>query len=154
MRRKGGEVRKRSQEGLERGVNPWMGASMAYDPKGLFLQAMALIDQKPWIRLGAVTRSLGVERHTVEKAFRLNTGKSFRAVRHGSLCRRAVQLFSSRGSASNSEVAFALGYESERAFARFIRGSFGWTPSELRRRLRGSDRDARRIRVDASRSAI
>ncbi len=131
-----------------------MGASMAYDLKGLFLQAMALIDEKPWIRLGAVTRSLGVERHTLEKVFRLNTGGSFRAVRHGSLCRRVVQLFGSRGNASNSEVAFALGYESERAFARFIRDSFGWTPSELRRRLRGSDRDARRIRVVTSQYAV
>lgn len=126
---------------------------MTYDPKGLPQRAMALIDQKPWIRLGAVTGSLGVERHTLEKAFRLNTGKSFRTVRHELLCRRAVELFRSWGSASNSEVAFALGYESERAFARFIRGSFGWSPSELRRRLRGFERDARRIRVHASRRA-
>lgn len=126
---------------------------MTYDSRGLYRQAMALIDQKPWMRLGAITACLAVERHTLEKAFRLNTGKSFRAVRHELLCRRAVDLFESRGSASNSEVAFALGYESERAFARFIRGSFGRSPSELRRRLRSSDSDVRTIPVDAIRRA-
>jgi hypothetical protein len=39
-----------------------MGASLAYDLKGLFLQAMALIDQKPWIWFGAV---IGCERRRV-----------------------------------------------------------------------------------------
>jgi AraC-like DNA-binding protein len=110
---------------------------MAYDLAGLAKQAVALLKQKPGLGLVAVAEAVGAERHTVERAFQLSVRMSFRDFRRELLCRKTVELFGLNPGASISETAFALGYQWERAFARFVRNSFGCTPSDLRRRLRG-----------------
>jgi AraC-like DNA-binding protein len=108
---------------------------MAYELATVYKQAVAALGLNPAQRLGAVQKALGVERHTIERAFRLGGGKSFRAFRCGLLRRQAVELLGPRSAASAKEIAFLLGYKSERAFARFIRSSFGCSPCELRRQL-------------------
>lgn len=110
---------------------------MTYDSAGLFRQAAALLEQKPELRLVTVAEAVGAERHTLERAFQLSAGKSFREFKRELLCRKTIESFRLKPSASTSETAFALGYQWERAFARFIRNSFGCPPTDLRRQLGG-----------------
>jgi len=108
---------------------------MTYDSRGVFKQAVAALTGNPRRGLKSVSEALGVERHTIEGAFQLNVGRTFREFRHELLCARSVELLASKATASIKEIAFLLGYQSERAFARFIRNSFGCCPCELRRQL-------------------
>jgi AraC-like DNA-binding protein len=108
---------------------------MAYDRAGVFTQAVAALHSNPSWGLKALSVALGVERHTVERAFRSNAAKSFRAFKRECLLRRSMELLASKPTASLKEIAFLLGYKSQRAFARSIKGAFGCCPCELRRRL-------------------
>jgi len=109
---------------------------MASDLPGLVDQAGVVLEGSPWLGLRAVSHVLGVERHTVERAFQLNTGRSFRAFRRDLLLQRAKDLLGSGPTSPIKEITFLLGYKSERAFARFIRSMVGCCPCELRRHLR------------------
>ena len=111
---------------------------MAYDLTGVFTQAVAALRGNPTQSLTLLSATLGVERHTVERAFQLNARRSFCAIRREFLLRRCMELLSSRPMGSIKEIAFLLGYKSQRAFARSIKGAFGCCPCELRRRLTGA----------------
>jgi AraC-like DNA-binding protein len=118
---------------------------MAYDPTGVFEQAVAALEETPRRGLKAVSQALGVERHTAERAFRLKTGRPLRSFRRELLLKRSVALLSSRRTVSIKETAFLLGYKSERAFARFIRSAFGCCPCELRKQLTSSSGRAGKV---------
>jgi AraC-like DNA-binding protein len=114
------------------------GAAMAYDPGGVFEQAVGALKENPRGGLKPICEALGVERHTVERAFQLKTGKPFRSFRRELLLERSMGLLASKRTVPIKEIAFLLGYKSERAFARFIRNALGCCPGEVRRQLRGS----------------
>jgi AraC-like DNA-binding protein len=110
---------------------------MAYELRGLFDRAVAILEGNPRQSIKAVSQALRVERHTLEKAFWLSAGKSFRQFRRDAVLARAKELLASRPNVPVKEIAFLLGYSSERAFARFIRKALGCSPCELRRALLG-----------------
>jgi AraC-like DNA-binding protein len=118
---------------------------MAYDLMGVFEQAVEALKEDPRRGLKPISEALGVERHAVERAFRLKTGKPFRSFRRELLLGRSMGLLASKRTMSIKQVAFLLGYKSERAFARFITNAFGCSPCELRRRLRGSGGHPRKV---------
>jgi AraC-like DNA-binding protein len=106
---------------------------MSYDLGAVFKRATAALHEDPSQGLKAVSEALGVERHTIERAFRLNVGKPFSLFRRELLLERSLELLASKPTQSIKEIAFLLGYKSQRAFARFIRNSFGCCPCELRK---------------------
>jgi AraC-like DNA-binding protein len=114
---------------------------MTFDLTGLCRQAVTLLEQNPQTGLVTLSRTLGVERHTLESAFQLSHGKSFRVFRRELLCRKAEELLVSKPGASLKEIALLLGYNSARAFARAVRNSFGCCPRELRMQLTASPRE-------------
>jgi AraC-like DNA-binding protein len=108
---------------------------MAYHLMGVFEQAVKALEENPRMGLRAISVAVGVERHTIEKAFHLKAGKSFREFRRIWLVERSAELLRGNPAASLKQIAFLSGYRSERAFARFIRSSFGCCPCEVRKKL-------------------
>jgi two-component system response regulator YesN len=111
---------------------------MAYNLAEIAKRVRRLIDSKPRITLQEVAQSVGVERHTVEKAIRLEFARSFRAVQQRSTLRKARALLLQSPMLSVKEVAFALGYRSPQAFSRFCRALLGCSPVKLRAKILNS----------------
>lgn len=107
---------------------------MAYDPAGICLHVEETLRVAPCTPLARVSQALGVDRHTIERAIRLERGKSFRELRRELLCFRARQLLVGRPAASIKEISYLLGFHSPQAFARFTKRVCGRCPAELRRR--------------------
>ena len=116
---------------------------MAYDSTGVFKKAIELLNGDHSRSIKALSEVLGVERHTLEKCFQLNTGMSFRMYRREQMSATLIRLLASKPTASLKEIAFLLGYRSERAFARFVRVQFSCCPRELRSWLMISGQRAR-----------
>jgi AraC-like DNA-binding protein len=110
---------------------------MAYDVTEIAKQVQRLIDARPRIALEEVARSLGVERHTIERAVRLELHSSFRVTQQRATLKKAQALLLRTPMLSVKEVAFALGYRSPQAFARFCRKLSGFSPAKLRAKIAG-----------------
>ena len=107
---------------------------MAYDLEGVFIRVKNALIEAPRTSLCEVSYRLGVERHTIEKAVRAHTGRAFRNLRNDIALDAAVAQLCSQPNRSIKEISYDCGYESPRAFSRFIRSSCGFAPNELRKR--------------------
>ena len=105
---------------------------MAYDLNGLFNRIHRSLRSTPYLSLHELSIRICVERHTIEKAVKKATGKTFREVRNDMLLEQARGLLDSNPNQSIKEVAFKLGYRSQRSFSRFIKSSVGCSPKQLR----------------------
>lgn len=108
---------------------------MSYDLSELFRVVQASLWLNPRVTLYSLARQLGVERHTIERATRAVTGKSYRGYQQQALFERACKMLSGDPLRSIKEVAFNLRFSSPRSFARFVRRMSGLSPSEIRRKL-------------------
>jgi AraC-like DNA-binding protein len=109
---------------------------MTYDATMLAREILHLLQSRPRLTLTELSRQLGIDRHTIEKACIEATRKSFRehkrALRYVEVCR----LLSQGHTTSVKEVAFLAGFSSPAALSRFVRSVADVTPIELRKRLR------------------
>jgi two-component system response regulator YesN len=105
---------------------------MAYNLSRLFDRIKLDLGSNPRLSLAALSLTLKIERHTIEKAVRVVDGRRFRDLRNELLLRRAKALLSADAALSIKEVAYLLGYRSPQAFARFVRRVSGYSPSGLR----------------------
>lgn len=105
---------------------------MAYDLQGMFLRINRQLRASPGLSLEQLADSIKVERHTIEKAVKTVTGKTFRELRGDILLEHAKMLLGNNPNQSIKEVAFQLGYRSQRSFSRFIKASAGCSPKEFR----------------------
>lgn len=105
---------------------------MAYDLPRLYETVRSHLWFNPDLQLDELSQLLKVERHTVEKAVRLATGKTFRELKKDILFRLAIQRLRDDPSLSIKEVAFKLGYCSQRSFCRFVKAMAGCPPTQLR----------------------
>jgi len=105
---------------------------MAYDLIGLFSRVSKKMEMTPYSQLHALSQNLGVGRHTVEKAVKAATGKSFREYRACLLLEHARLQLEHHPNLSIKEIAFNIGFHSHRSFCRFIKATVGRSPTELR----------------------
>ena len=105
---------------------------MAYDLHGLFGRINHHLRTDPYLQLDKLSERLSVERHTIEKAVKRATGKTFRQFRTGMLLERTIRIMAEHPNQSIKEVAFSLGYNSQRSVCRFIRAKTGYSPKEFR----------------------
>jgi transcriptional regulator GlxA family with amidase domain len=105
---------------------------MAYDLNGLYTRIQRNLSSTPYMSLHELSVRLRVERHTIEKAVKKATSKTFREMRNLLLLEHARGLLDGNPNQSIKEVAFKLGYRSQRSFSRFIKSSLGCSPKELR----------------------
>jgi AraC-like DNA-binding protein len=105
---------------------------MAYDLHGLFGWLSRELRSSPDASLEALARRVGVGRHTLSKVVANETGGPFRQLRNSKMAESAITMLSANPGLSLKEVAFTLGYSSQRAFARFIKAHTGMSPKQLR----------------------
>jgi transcriptional regulator GlxA family with amidase domain len=105
---------------------------VAYDLSGLFKLALGHVQSNPSVSLEELSALLRVERHTIEKAVKSGTGKTFRQLRSSVMLKKARALLDGSPNQSIKEVAFKLGYRSQRSFSRFVKSTLGCTPTKLR----------------------
>lgn len=105
---------------------------MAYDLRGLSKQVEVCLLASPHIALAALAKQLRVERHTIERAVRKATGKSFRQLQAGIISKKSLDLLALEPARSIKEIAFLLGFKSGQAFSRFVRRTCKSPPKELR----------------------
>jgi AraC-like DNA-binding protein len=108
---------------------------MAYDLGALFTRINHQLHSVPCPSLEELSDRLQVERHTIEKAVREATGRTFRDVRSRILLEHAKTLLGGRPNQTIKEVAFQLGYQSPRSFCRFVKATSGCSPKEFRKMI-------------------
>ena len=97
---------------------PFGAVVMAYDLRLLAERVEAYLSASPRKLLRDVAAELGVDRHTVERAVRDRTGKTFRQLQREALAAEALKLLTSEPPRSVKEVCFLLGYRSSSGFSR------------------------------------
>lgn len=105
---------------------------MSYPKPAVAAAAVTLLSDDPTLTLSDVSRALGLERHTLERAFREHFGKTFRSVRLQIRFRHACVALTRQPPISIKEVAGELGYATPQAFSRFVVKMSGQCPAQLR----------------------
>ncbi|MGH9326699.1 MAG: helix-turn-helix domain-containing protein [Terriglobia bacterium] len=82
-----------------------------------------------------LSRELGIDRHTLERAVHRATGKPFRRLRQETLLARLAEAFLHGPNVPLKQVAFDLGFGSLRSFDRFVSSATGVTPTALRAQI-------------------
>lgn len=107
-----------------------------YDLLGLFTLVRDALETRPRITLAELSALLKVHRHTIEKAVRAASGKSFRQVQQSVIVEKAMAILSSSPDLSIKQIAVLMGYESSRGFSRAMRNALGASPKSFRRKPR------------------
>jgi len=93
------------------------------------------LQRTPYGLLGNLSRALGVSQRTIERTVFIASGKTFRDLRKEVLIERVTAVFVSFPARPIKRVAFDLGYNSPRSFARAVKRACGSSPQELRSRV-------------------
>jgi AraC-like DNA-binding protein len=104
---------------------------LAYAREELFARLCAELDARPSSSLGELAARLQVHRHTITGVVRERTGVHFRGWRNRRLIDRAYVLLQHRGTRSIKEISNLAGFNSTRAFDRFVKRHTGRRPTEL-----------------------
>lgn len=106
---------------------------MSYNPASIRAAVTCVVRHNLRTTLQDVSVELGIDRHTVERAF-ADDGTTFRAVRSAMRLAAATELLSSSAPLSIKEIAVKTGF-SQAAFSRFIESRTGFSPTKLRKQL-------------------
>ena len=107
-------------------------AAMAYNPRLLLEEVQDALSSRQRIPISEIARQLKVERHTIERAVRKGTGRTFRQLQLEMLLAEAFRLLAAEPARSVKEVSVLLGCGSPRAFSRFMKHNCGRSPTEAR----------------------
>ncbi len=105
---------------------------MAYNHLLIFKELDAALSQSANLKLGRFAEGIHIDRHTIEKAVRSATSKSFREYKRQRLLKDARRMLIEEFNLSEKEIAFRLGYASRDAFCRFIKINTGKCPGKIR----------------------
>jgi AraC-like DNA-binding protein len=105
---------------------------MSYDPRILFEQISADLNENPRKTLDELSQTLHVSKRTIKKTVRLSTGGNFRRFREEILLEKVKGFFAGQPGAAIKVLSIDLGFKSPSSFARAIRRATGSCPGELR----------------------
>jgi AraC-like DNA-binding protein len=105
---------------------------MSYDPKLLFEQISACLQENPRKTLEELSQNLRVSKRTIKKTVKLATGGNFRHYREGILMEKVKGFFAVRPGMAIKVLSIDLGFKSPSSFARAVRRASGSCPGELR----------------------
>jgi AraC-like DNA-binding protein len=106
---------------------------MPYDPRPLFEQISACLNENPRKTLEDLAQSLHVSKRTIKKTVRLSTGGNFRRYREEVLIERVKDFFAMQPGAAIKVLSIDLGFKSPSSFARAVRRASGACPGKLRK---------------------
>ena len=110
---------------------------MSYDPKLLFEQISAYLNEDPRKALEELSQNLHVSKRTIKKSVRLATGGNFRQYREEVLLERVKGFFAMQPGVAIKVLSIDLGFRSPSSFARAIRRASGACPGDLRANVLG-----------------
>ncbi len=100
---------------------------------GLFARIDNALAENPGLTLFALSRLLGINRHSIEREVRLQAGVTFRRLKQQRCLAYAINRLSLGDYVK--QVAAQLHYKSPDSFGRFIKMSTGLTPRMIRLKL-------------------
>jgi len=112
---------------------------MAYDSAGLVKLIRSSLERHPRTTLTVLSRQLRVERHTIERLTRIETGLSFRELQREIMRTKISKYMHEHANMSFKEIAGHVGYGSQQTLGRFIRRVWGVPPKQLRSRRERSE---------------
>lgn len=104
---------------------------MSYDYEILSDRVTDLLRRNPRLPLKEIAKELGVAQRTIQNVASAHLSGPLRSLRQRFLAEYSHRLLR-KGTMSVKEVSFALGFSSQRSFARAIRRATGLSPTELR----------------------
>jgi AraC-like DNA-binding protein len=126
---------------------------VAYARNEIFERLCAELNAHPTSTLAKLAARLQVHRHTITEIVRERTGVHFRAWRDRRLFDRTYRLLQQRGVRSIKEISSLAGFNSTRAFDRFIKRHTGCRPTELKFDRLSPSRFGPKVYLFAKRSA-
>jgi methylphosphotriester-DNA--protein-cysteine methyltransferase len=106
---------------------------MAYDLMAIADIVLAQLEAMPLMSSKAIAETLGVARHTVQRAVRVRHDMSFRQLQAAVLRDHFARSLEASATKSVKEISAALGYEHSRSLSRRSRQLLGLTPTQFRR---------------------
>lgn len=104
---------------------------MSYNGRRIAHSIVLEIERSPEVSLATLSRSLRLDRHTVERYLLQYTGAGFREHRKAKLLQSAIHLLSTSPSLCVKEIAFKLGFSSSRSLTRFLKTNTGMCSKEF-----------------------
>jgi len=104
---------------------------MPSQPHNLFADIELALHEDVSVTLVELARTLGTDRHNIERAVHLATGVTFRQFKKQKKLERATTLLNN--GLYVKEIAEILGYSSPTALTRFIKNATGHTPRSMKR---------------------
>jgi AraC-like DNA-binding protein len=99
---------------------------MSYDGSSVTTATLRILKRDPHATVATVSRTLQLDRHTLERCLRKATGRTFRELKARTRLEHAELFFAEHPNASIKEAAAALGYGTQQTFARWdVRGNAG-----------------------------
>lgn len=108
---------------------------MAYDHTFLFDAVRQSLNRTPFSSLRGLAQELRVSEGTLEKAVNDATGKTFRDFKDEIVMDRLMEFFASHRTCTIKQASLAVGYKSQRSFARAVKRACGLSPQALRSRM-------------------
>ncbi|MBI4454864.1 MAG: AraC family transcriptional regulator [Acidobacteria bacterium] len=105
---------------------------MTYDLQGIFGRIERALAENPRTTLKEISQELQVDRHTLERSVYAAHRKSFREYQQEITLTAALRTLKSEPNLSIKQIAAILGYNSPRAFSRFIKCRTGRNPRDYR----------------------
>jgi AraC-like DNA-binding protein len=105
---------------------------MAYDLRSIFDQIHSHLQFTPTISLTQLQVLLGINRHTLLKAVKTQTGQTFRELRSEVLVQYISLSLTEHPCSNLKEISFSTGYKSQRSLSRFVKATVGLSPKQLR----------------------
>ncbi len=111
---------------------------MTYAHDSLFNKIAERLCSNPGFHLGELARELGIDRHTLLKAVKLNSRESFRAFQKRKRVEAVMGLLDQAGELSEKQIAAKVGLSAD-ALSRFVRREKGKTLSAIRKNAGGNE---------------
>jgi AraC-like DNA-binding protein len=105
---------------------------MSYDLQAIYWRIARRIQTSPMTSLEDIAKDLQINRHTLLKAVKLATGKTFREFKSSFRIEEISKRISTSPESSLKEISFLVGYGSQRSLSRFVRERVGKSPKMLR----------------------
>lgn len=106
--------------------------------KAAILQAMASRYAEADLDLDAVVQAAGVNRNKVNEILKAELGFTFTGYLNKLRLAEAARLLAEKGSATVSEIAYAVGYNNASYFNKLFKEEYGCTPKAFRASLAGA----------------
>jgi len=108
---------------------------LAYDYSQTIALVLQELEKAPRTTVAALSRRMGIDRHTLARIARQSTGFGLRELQRRVLIDKVIRVMHEWPNRSIKELSYLMGYGSPRAFRYLVADVWGMSPTALRRHL-------------------